>query len=49
MPGQLSTVAKLPSRDRILRLSHEDMAAVERAMRLQLGRWRHQNYARGRD
>jgi mRNA interferase MazF len=37
MADQLSTVAKIRLRDKIGRLSHEDMAAVERAIRLQLG------------
>jgi mRNA interferase MazF len=37
MAGELSTISKLRLRDKIGRLSHEDMAAVERAIRLQLG------------
>ena len=37
MADQLSTISKLRLRDRIGRLSHEDMAAVERAICLQLG------------
>ena len=37
MADQLSTISKLRLRDRIGRLSHADMAAVERAIYLQLG------------
>ncbi len=37
MADQLSTISKLRLRDRIGRLSHADMAAVERAICLQLG------------
>jgi mRNA interferase MazF len=38
MADQLSTISKLRLRDRVGRLSREDIAAVERAIRLQLGR-----------
>jgi mRNA interferase MazF len=37
MADQLSTISKLRLRDKMGRLSQEDMAAVERAIRLQLG------------
>ena len=37
MADQLSTISKLRLRDRIGSLSHADMAAVERAICLQLG------------
>lgn len=37
MADQLSTVSKLRLRDSLGRLSREDMGAVERAIRLQLG------------
>jgi mRNA interferase MazF len=37
MADQLSTISKLRLRDRVGRLSREDIAAVERAIRLQLG------------
>jgi mRNA interferase MazF len=37
MAAQLSTISKLRLRDRIGRLSKEDMAAIERAICLQLG------------
>ena len=37
MADQLSTISKLRLRDGLGRLSREDMGAVERAIRLQLG------------
>ena len=37
MADQIATVSKLRLKDRLGRLSREDMAAVERAIRLQLG------------
>lgn len=37
MADQLSTISKLRLRDMLGRLSREDMAAIERAIRLQLG------------
>jgi mRNA interferase MazF len=37
MADQLSTISKLRLRERIGRLSQEDMAAIERAICLQLG------------
>jgi mRNA interferase MazF len=37
MADQLSTISKLRLRDRMGRLSREDMTSVERAIRLQLG------------
>jgi mRNA interferase MazF len=37
MADQLSTVSKLRLRERIGRLSHEDIAAIERTICLQLG------------
>ncbi len=37
MADQLSTISKLRLRERIGQLSHDDMAAVEGAIRLQLG------------
>jgi mRNA interferase MazF len=37
MTDQLSTISKLRLRERIGRLSQEDMAAIERAICLQLG------------
>jgi mRNA interferase MazF len=37
MADQLSTISKLRLRDKMGHLSQEDMAAVERAIRLQLG------------
>ncbi len=37
MADQLSTISKLRLRERIGRLSREDLAAVERAISLQLG------------
>ncbi len=37
MADQLSTISKLRLRDKMGRLSSDDMAAIERAIRLQLG------------
>ncbi|MGH6846102.1 MAG: type II toxin-antitoxin system PemK/MazF family toxin [Methylocella sp.] len=37
MADQLSTISKLRLRDRIGRLSQDDMAAIKRAICLQLG------------
>ena len=37
MADQLSTISKHRLRDRVARLNHEDMAAIERAICLQLG------------
>ena len=37
MADQLSTIGKLRLRDRVGRVSRQDMGAVERAIRLQLG------------
>ena len=38
MADQLGTISKLRLRERLGRLGREDMVAVERAIRLQLGR-----------
>ncbi|MGQ0444987.1 MAG: type II toxin-antitoxin system PemK/MazF family toxin [Beijerinckiaceae bacterium] len=37
MADQLSTISKLRLREKIERMRHEDMTAIERAIRLQLG------------